>query len=96
VIGILPGRSPADANPHVEVAVATGMGDARNAVIANTADGFVAVGGAWGTLSEIAFALKRDKPVVSLGSFEAELPVHPAATPEQAVRRLLELLGDAP
>ena len=93
VLGILPGPSPGDANPHVEVAVATGMGDARNALIANTADGFVAIAGSWGTLSEIAFALKRGKPVVSLGSFERDLPVPPAATPEEAVRRLLELLG---
>jgi len=93
VIGILPGVSPRDANAEVEVAVATGLGDARNAVIANTADGIVAVAGSWGTLSEIAFALKRGKPVVSLGSFENGLPVHPARTAEEAVRVLLGLLG---
>ena len=94
VVGIVPGATPEEANAYVDIAVATGLGDARNAVIANTADGFVAVGGAFGTLSEIAFALKRGKPVVSLGSFEGELPVHPAASPEQAVRRLLDLLQD--
>jgi len=93
VVGILPGASPDEANAHVEVAVASGLGDARNALIANTADGFIAVGGSFGTLSEIAFALKRGKPVISLGSFERGLPVRPVSTPEQAVRLLLELLG---
>jgi hypothetical protein len=93
VVGILPGSRPGEANPAVDVAVASGLGDARNAVIANTADGFVAVGGAFGTLSEIAFALKRGKPVVSLGSFERGLPVHAVSTPEEAVRRLLGLLA---
>ena len=46
VIGVLPGADPAAANPHVQAVVATGMGDARNAIIANTAVGFVAIGGA--------------------------------------------------
>jgi hypothetical protein len=89
VVGILPGTQAADANPHVEVPIATGMGDARNAILANTAEGFVAVAGSWGTLSEIAFALKRGKPVVSLGSWERDLPVVRCESPEQAVAELL-------
>jgi uncharacterized protein (TIGR00725 family) len=56
-LGILPGAAPESANAWIRLAVATGTGDARNAVIANTAEAFVAVGGAHGTLSEIAFAL---------------------------------------
>jgi uncharacterized protein (TIGR00725 family) len=92
VVGLVPGADPAQANPHVDVVVATGLGDARNALIANTAEGFVAVSGSYGTLSEIAFALKRGKPVVSLGSFEQGLPVHPAADPAEAVATLLGLL----
>lgn len=92
-LGLLPGADPADANAHVELAVATGLGDARNALIANTAAGFIAVAGSWGTLSEIAFALKREKPVVSLGSFAEGLPVLRADTPEEAVARLFEALG---
>jgi hypothetical protein len=93
VLAIVPGSSPDEANSYVEIAVASGLGDARNALIANTAEGFVAVGGSYGTLSEIAFALKRDKPVVSLGSWELGLPVESARDPEEAVRTLLSRLG---
>lgn len=89
VVGILPSADPGDANSFVSVAVATGMGDARNAIIANTADGFVAVAGALGTLTEIAFAIKRGKPVVSLGSWDVLQEVHQAATPKEAVDWIL-------
>ncbi len=89
VVGILPSADSSDANPYVDVAIATGMGDARNAVLANTAEAFVAVAGSLGTLSEIAFALKRGKPVVTLGSWELGLPVTRADTPAEAVRRVL-------
>lgn len=101
VLAILPGGSPDEANPWVGLAVATGCGDARNAMIANSADGFVAVAGSWGTLSEIAFALKRGKPVVALRcgpvaaapGTDGELPVQRASSPQEAVRALLALLG---
>lgn len=89
VIGVLPGADPATANPWVEVPIATGMGDARNAILTNTAEAFIAIGGAHGTLSEVAFALKRQKPVISLGSWEVDPAVISAATPEQAVRLAL-------
>jgi uncharacterized protein (TIGR00725 family) len=91
VVGILPTARPDDANPHVQIAVATGMGDARNAVIADTADGFIAIGRGLGTLSEVAFALKRGKPVVALGSWEIEGVVR-AETAEEAVRELVNEL----
>ena len=93
VIGVLPGADPSAANPHVHTVVATGMGDARNAIIANSAAGFVAVHGAEGTLSEIAFALKRGKPVVSLGSWEVDPRVHQAESPEAAVEWILHALA---
>ena len=93
VIGILPGPTPEDANRYVGVAIATGIGDARNAVLANTAEGFIAVSGSYGTLSEIAFALKRTKPVVALGSWDVDPQVVSASNPEEAVRRLLESLA---
>lgn len=88
-LAVLPGPSADAATPWAELAVPTGLGDARNAVIANAAEAFIAVGGAWGTLSEIAFALKRGKRVVSLGSWEEGLPVLRATTPEEAVRLVL-------
>jgi uncharacterized protein (TIGR00725 family) len=89
VIGILPTSSTLDANPFVDVPIATGMGDARNVIIANTAEVFVAVGGAYGTLSEIAFALKREKRVVSLRSWRPDAAVVVAESAEEAVRLAL-------
>src|SRR4051795_2519005 len=69
-IGILPGTSRADANPHVDVAIATGLGELRNGLVVRAADALVAVGGEFGTLAEIALALKARKPVVALGGWE--------------------------
>jgi uncharacterized protein (TIGR00725 family) len=69
-LGILPGFDRADANPYVDVAVATGLGEARNALVARAADALIAVGGEWGTLSEIALALRAGKRVVGLGTWE--------------------------
>ncbi len=64
-IGVFPGPDRAEANPWVQFPVVTGMGEARNAVIVRSADALIAVGGAYGTLSEIAFALKLGRPVRS-------------------------------
>jgi uncharacterized protein (TIGR00725 family) len=89
-VGILPGPDRAAANPFVDIAIATGLGEARNALIVRAADALVAVGGAYGTLSEIAFALKAGKPVVGLASWEIE-GVEWVATPEEAVERALQL-----
>jgi uncharacterized protein (TIGR00725 family) len=69
-LGILPGADRADANPFVDVAVPTGMGEARNALVVRAADAIVAVAGEFGTLSEIALALRLDKPVVGLWTWE--------------------------
>jgi uncharacterized protein (TIGR00725 family) len=71
-IGILPGLDRSAANPHVEVAIATGLGEARNALVVRAADALVAVGGAYGTLSEIALALKAGKRVVGLGTWDID------------------------
>jgi len=69
-VGILPSDDRRHANPYVDVAIATGMGEMRNALIVRTADVVIAVGGEYGTLSEIAFALKIGRPVVGLGSWD--------------------------
>jgi uncharacterized protein (TIGR00725 family) len=69
-LGILPGRDRRGANPYVEVAVPTGLGEMRNALVVAAADALIAVGGAYGTLSEIALALRGGKPVVGLGTWE--------------------------
>jgi uncharacterized protein (TIGR00725 family) len=69
VIGIVPGESPQEANPHCTHVVATGIGHARNLAIVASADAVVAVGGEWGTLSEIAFARRLGRPLVALESW---------------------------
>lgn len=84
-IGILPGPDRADANRYVDVAIATGINEARNLAIIRTADALVAVGGSYGTLSEIGFALKAGKKVVGLRTWDIK-GVVPAVTAEDAVR----------
>lgn len=69
-VGILPGPDRRAANPYVDVAIATGLGEARNAVVARAGDALIAVGGEYGTLSEMALALKLGTPVVGLGTWE--------------------------
>jgi uncharacterized protein (TIGR00725 family) len=87
-VGILPGLDRAVANPFVDVAVATGLGEARNALVVRAADVLIAVGGAYGTLSEIALALKVGKRVIGLGSWDID-GVEVADGPEQAVASAL-------
>ncbi len=101
-VGLLPGESRAEANRWVSVAVPTGLGEGRNLLVARAADVLVAVGGEYGTLSEIALALKLGRPVVGLGTWElrrhghAELDpgVHSAADPAKAVALVSELARD--
>ena len=96
-VGILPSGDRADANPWVDVAIATGLGEARNAVVVRAADALVAVAGEFGTLSEIALALRLGKPVVGLGTWELARGGHPdravvvAATPSEAAEVAVEL-----
>lgn len=92
VVGILPGGSPADANPWVDVPIATGLGYTRNALVVMNADAVIAIDGEYGTLSEIAYGKIHGKRVVGLGSWEVK-GVETAATPEEAVRRALEGLA---
>lgn len=83
-IGILPGEDSAAANEHVDTAVATGLGHARNALVVLNGDAVVALAGGGGTLSEVGYAAVYDRPVAGLGSFEAA-HVEPVATPREAV-----------
>jgi len=98
-IGLLPGDDPAAANQYVDVAIATGLGDARNAILARTADGVVALGGGLGTLSEIALAVRNRRPAIGIqtwrfdrdGRTEPELPT--AANPHDALEWLFAHMG---
>lgn len=96
-LGVLPGESRDEGNDHLDVAVATGMGEMRNMIVVHSADVVIALSGEFGTLSEIGFALRIGKPVVGLDTWELATPsegndpIERAATPEEAVRRAVEL-----
>jgi uncharacterized protein (TIGR00725 family) len=96
-VGILPGLDREEANGWVLVALPTGLGEARNALVVRAADAVVAVGGGWGTLSEIALALKAGLPVVGLDTWqpvlrgEAPEGIVVAGEPHEAVAEALRL-----
>lgn len=97
-VGILPGADRSGANPYVDVAIPTGLGEARNTLVVRTADVVIAVEGGHGTLSEIAFAAKIGRPVVGLrtwqltrGDATADGTIRAVASPEEAVRVALSL-----
>ena len=87
-VGILPGSYRSEANPFVDVVVPTGLGEARNALVVGAADVVIAVGGGYGTLSEVALALKAGKRVIGLGTWEIE-GVTAVEGPESAVAAAL-------
>lgn len=89
-VGVLPGPDRSAANPWVDVALATGMGEARNALVVRTSDVVVALGGGFGTLSEIALALKMGRPVVGLATWDIA-GVERARSPGEAADRALAL-----
>lgn len=92
-VGLLPGLDRGAANPYVDVALPTGLGQGRNLLVVRAADAVIAVGGSWGTLSEIALACREGKRVISLFGWQvtdtaggAVPGTTPAADPDQAVR----------
>lgn len=97
-IGILPGDDRTTASRHLTAAIATGFGEARNAIVARSADAVIAVGGEFGTLSEIALALKMGTPVIGVGTWElgrddlARDPIQRVETASDALERLSTLL----
>jgi hypothetical protein len=95
-IGVLPGISADEANPDVDIPIVTGLGEARNVVIVRSAQAVIAVGGEFGTLSEMAFALKLGRAVIGLETWQLAERGQPsqaivyAATPHEAVRLALD------
>ncbi len=83
-IGILPCPDKKQANPYVDFPIATGLGEARNLIIGRTADVLIAIGKSYGTLSEIAFALKMGKKVIGLATYPIE-GIIKVNTPKEAV-----------
>ena len=89
VVGLLPDAHRAGANPFLTIALPTGLGQSRNALIVTAAQAVIAIGGGWGTLSEIALAKRLGRPVVTLDSWPVT-GLESVATPEEAVRKALE------
>jgi hypothetical protein len=94
-VGILPGSSREDANPYLRVTIATGMGEARNVIIVKSCASLVAIGGGYGTLSEIATAMRLGVPVVGILTWQVQGRdpdlVMRAATAEEAVAKAVEI-----
>jgi hypothetical protein len=94
-IGILPGTDPREGNPHLSVAIPTGLGHARNALIVQVGKAVIAIGGGYGTLSEISIALKTGRRVIGMDTWHATrsdgeaMCITPANTPEEAVELAL-------
>jgi uncharacterized protein (TIGR00725 family) len=92
-VGILPGKNRKDANKYIDIAVPSGIGEARNVIIVNMADGVVAIDGKEGTLSEIAFTLKSKKPICGIGTYDLK-GIIKEEEPEKAVEKICKLIGD--
>jgi uncharacterized protein (TIGR00725 family) len=102
-LGLLPGADRAAADPHLSLTVPTGLGEMRNALLVRSCQAIVAVGSSWGTVSEVALAVRTGVPVVLLGGLRlydevpgggdvVREPVR-ASTPAEAVERVLRVLG---
>jgi len=92
-IGIIPSYDKKDANEFVDIVIPTGLGLARNVLVAQAGDIVVALPGEYGTLSEIAYCLQFGKPIISLGSWD--MPgVIKVKTVEEAVNKIKELLRE--
>jgi len=88
-VGILPGNSPKDANPYIDIALATGLGYSRNSLVAMNSDALIAVDGQYGTLTEIAYGCIYGKKIIGIGTWEIK-GVIKAKDPEQAVEFALK------
>jgi uncharacterized protein (TIGR00725 family) len=101
-VGLLPGLDRREGNPHLSVAVPTGLGQGRNLLLVRSSDALVAVGGGFGTLSEIALALRTGTPVVGLATWSLRLDAHAveafpvAEDAEVAARLALEAARSRP
>jgi len=92
-VGILPSDNKDDANEYIDYVVATGFGEARNIIVVRSADAVVAFPGKYGTLSEMAFALKAGKPVISISAWKLGDEIRQAEDPEEAAKLAMDLAG---
>lgn len=92
-IGIIPGESKKDCNPYVDIPVVTAMSHARNVIVVRSSDAVIAIGGSYGTLSEIAFALRLEIPIIGINTWDVSTEINRAETPKEAVDMAIELCG---
>jgi uncharacterized protein (TIGR00725 family) len=90
-VGILPGFTMDDSNPYIDVPIVTGLSHARNVIVVRSSDIIVAIAGGYGTLSEIALALKMGKPVIGINTWESVEGVIQVKNPEEAMEKIKEL-----
>ncbi|GAB4543070.1 MAG: TIGR00725 family protein [Thermodesulfovibrionia bacterium] len=90
-IGILPQDTKDEANPYIDIPIATGFGIGRNVIIVRTADVVIAIGGEYGTLSEIAFALQLGKPVIGIDTWDIKGLIR-AVDANDAINKMIECL----
>jgi uncharacterized protein (TIGR00725 family) len=95
-VGILPGLEKGSANPYISIPVPTGLGEGRNLIVVRASDALISVAGGYGTLSEIALALKMKKPVIGLETWKGIRGVRYVSSPEEAIQLVTELLHDKP
>ncbi len=93
-IGILPGFDISDANPYIDIAIPTGISHARNVLVVRSGMACIAIEGSYGTLSEIAIALKLNKPVVGLSSWDIAPEIIKAISPEDAVDKAIKSIRE--
>ena len=91
-IGIIPGNERNAANPYIDIPIVTDIGYARNFIIVHTAQAFVAIDGKYGTLSEIAFALDRKKPIVGYKTWDIDDRIIEVNDPCEALDKLFSIL----
>lgn len=92
-IGIIPGESKYKANKYVDIPIVTGMGHGRNIIVARSSDAVIAIGGGYGTLTEIAFALRLKIPVIGLNTWDVSSDIKREEDPIQAVDMAVRLGG---
>ena len=101
-LGIIPGEDSATANPYIDIVIPTGLGVARNILVVYSGQAVIAVGGSVGTLSEIAIAFVKGKPVIGLGTWKLEKArtggneIIPASNAIEAVKKAFEIIDSRP
>ncbi len=91
-IGILPGSSKSDCNTYVDYPIVTGMGHGRNIIVVGSSDAIIAIGGSFGTLSEIAFALRLNIPIIGLNTWDVSTDIKKAESAQEAVHLAIKLV----